>query len=293
MSNPPTLGFIGLGVMGGPMCQNLARKSGSQVVAFDMNEEALRAVTEAGAVAAETVAAVTQRSEVVILCLPGEPQVREVCEGPSGILASCRAGQTIVDSTTSPVTLSRELAAKFAKKGVAFADAPVARGRQAAIDGTLSITVGGSAEVYSRIEPLLMCMATDVTHCGDVGAGHAVKLMNNMVLTQNVIALCEALAVARKAGFDGAMLFNALSKGSADSFALRSHGMKAILPGVFPEKSFSTRYMLKDLSYAIDLAEANGVKLHGAKLAQQLLQETAEMGFGDVYFPAVMNLIDR
>ncbi len=293
MSNPQTLGFIGLGVMGGPMCRNLARKSGSKVVAFDTDQEALRVVTEDGAVALDGVAAVIRESEVVFLCLPGEPQVREVCEGPGGILATCRSGQTIVDSTTAPVTLSRELGAKFAEKGVAFADAPVARGRQAAIDGTLSITVGAAADLFPRIEPLLEYMATDVTHCGEVGAGHAVKLMNQLVLTQNVVAVCEALAIATKAGFDGAMLFDALSKGSADSFGLRNHGIKAVLPGVFPEKSFSTKYMLKDIGYALDLAKTGGVKVSGAEHVRKLLQETIKAGFDEVYWPVIKNVIDK
>ena len=110
------------------------------------------------------------------------------------------------------------------------------------------------ATLYAAIEPLIRCFATDVTHCGDVGAGQVTKILNNMVLFETVNALAEAVAVARHNGVDPKLLLDTLSKGSADSFALRNHGMKAIVPGVFPERAFSTEYALKDLSYALELA---------------------------------------
>src|SRR5437762_2913960 len=190
----------------------------------------------------------------IFLSLPGGKEVEEVCLGDGGILAKVQMGWTIIDASTAPVSLARRLYAEFEGKACAFADAPVARTRQAAIDGTLSIMVGGTQDCFNRIEPLLRHMASEVTYCGEAGSGQAVKILNNMVLFQTGVALGEALAIARAHGIDGKVLFETLAKGSADSFALRNHGLKAMLPGIFPERAFSTQYALKDLSYAIAMA---------------------------------------
>lgn len=284
------LGFIGLGVMGEPMCANLARTSGAPVIGFDLRAEPLQRLAEHGVHAAADIAEVVAAAELIFLSLPGGPQLVEVCEQLLPLVCS---GQTVVDTSTSPVGLTRELAPRFAALGVDYADAPIARTRQAAIDGTLSIMVGATAEVFARVQPLLACCGTEVTHCGDVGSGQVVKLMNNMVVTQTVVALAEALAVGRRAGVDGQVLFDTMSKGSSDSFVLRNHGMKALVPGVFPERAFSTDYMRKDLSYAMQLAEDMGLSLRGAETARELLVQSSEAGYADVYFPALLNIVDR
>ena len=233
----------------------------------------------------------TAQADVIFLSLPGEPEVRAVC---TGLLRHARPGQAIVDCSTAPVALARELAAAFAARGAQFADAPVARTRQAAIDGTLSITVGADEGLYRRIEPLLLCMASDVTHCGAPGAGQAVKLLNNMVLSTTVMALAEALAVAKASGaVDAKVLFDALAKGSADSFALRNHGMKALLPESHPERAFPVTYMLKDLGYALELARAAGLELQGAGVVRRLLEETAALGLGEAYHTALIEAVRR
>ena len=209
--------------------------------------------------------------------------------------SSCRTSvpdQVVVDLGTSPVSLSRDLAARFAACGAHYADAPIARTRQAAEAGTLSIMVGADAAVFDRIRPLLACMATDITHCGPPGAGQVAKIMNNMVLVQTVVALSEAVAVARRAGMDPAALLETLSKGSADSFALRNHGLKAIVPGDFPERAFSTEYARKDLGYALELARELGLDLRGAALADERLAEAVGAGFGANYWPVVARIID-
>jgi hypothetical protein len=273
-----TLGFIGLGVMGAPMCRNLSEKSRARVIAHDRRSSGT-SVREVSA------------ADIIFLSLPGEPEVREVC---SELLRQARPGQAIVDCSTAPVALARELAAAFAARGAQFADAPVARTRQAAIDGTLSITVGADAGLYRRIEPLLLCMASDVTHCGAPGAGQAVKLLNNMVLSTTVMALAEALAVAKASGaVDAKVLFDALAKGSADSFALRNHGMKALLPESHPERAFPVTYMLKDLGYALELARAAGLELQGASTVRRLLEETAALGLGEAYHTALIEAVRR
>jgi len=174
-----------------------------------------------------------------------------------------------------------------------WADAPIARTRQAAQDGTLSVMVGATPELFAAIEPLIRCFATDVTRCGEVGAGQVTKILNNMVLFETVNALAEAVNVARRSGVDPALLLDTLSKGSADSFALRNHGMKAIVPGHFPERAFSTEYALKDLSYALELAADAGVRIRGAELVGKILQEAIDAGSGGAYFPVIAKLMDR
>ncbi len=288
-----TVGFIGLGVMGEPMCRNLARKCGKRVIAHDIDPAPLERLAAVGVADAGSVAGVAEGAELVFLSLPGGPELRAVAEGPGGLLGACAPGRTVVDTSTSPVSLSRETATRFAEVGVDYADAPIARTRAAAEAGTLSIMVGGSADVFARIRPFLDCCAAEVTHCGDVGAGQVVKLMNNMVLFQTVMALSEALAIGRRAGVEGRVLFETLAKGSADSFALHNHGMKAILPGEFPERAFPVDYARKDLAYALELAAEMGVETAGAEAARGLLDAASEAGYGRNYFPALFNIVDE
>jgi 3-hydroxyisobutyrate dehydrogenase len=292
MSVYKTVGFIGLGVMGEPICRNLVKKSGAAVIAFDLAPEPLARLRAEGAAVAGSVAQVVTQSDIVFLCLPSARHARAVFEG-GGILNNIRKGQVVVDLGTSSVNQTRDFARQLQVKGASWADAPIARTRQAAQDGTLSVMVGGAPELFAAIEPLIRCFATDVTHCGDVGAGQVTKILNNMVLFETVNALAEAVAVAKRNGVEPKLLLDTLSKGSADSFALRNHGLKAIVPGNFPDRAFSTEYALKDLSYALELADDAGVKIRGAELIGQILQETIDAGSGDAYFPVIAKHIDR
>jgi 3-hydroxyisobutyrate dehydrogenase len=292
MSGYKAIGFIGLGVMGEPICRNLVKKSGARVLAFDLAAAPLARLSEQGAGVAGSVAEVAADSELVFLCLPSAKQVRAVFEG-DGILKNIRKNQIVVDLGTSSVKQTREFAKQLQARGASWADAPIARTRQAAQDGTLSVMVGASSDLFAAIEPLIRCFATDVTHCGDVGAGQVTKILNNMVLFETVNALAEAVAVARHSGVEPALLLATLSKGSADSFALRNHGIKAIVPNNFPERAFSTEYALKDLSYALELAADAGIKIRGAELIGKVLQEAIDAGSGDAYFPVIAKHIDR
>ena len=213
MSDPATLGFVGLGVMGGRMCRNLAARSGKSVIGYDVAPARIAECAAAGVgmEAGESVADVATRADMVFLCVPGAPQVREVCFGAGSLVEHSRAGQTVVDMTTATVEIDREAAAAFAEKGVDFADAPVARGVPAAENGTLAITVGASERVFDRIEPYLRCMGTEISHCGGVGNGQVMKLMNNMLLFQTVSALAETMAIATRAGVERSKVFDILS----------------------------------------------------------------------------------
>jgi 3-hydroxyisobutyrate dehydrogenase-like beta-hydroxyacid dehydrogenase len=292
MNNAAPIGFVGLGVMGEPMCRNLARKSGRRVLGFDRSPEPLSRMRAVGVEAAESLAALARECAIVFMALPSGQHVQGVCTGADGLLAAVRPGTLVVDLGTSPVDLTRDLAQSFAEIGARYADAPIARTRQAAEDGTLSIMVGADETTFGELQPLLAMLATDVTHCGGIGSGQIVKILNNMVLVETVVALSEAIAVARRAGLDGRILFETLMKGSADSFALRNHGMKAVLPGTFPERAFSTEYARKDLSYALALAAEVGVNMPGAETAEGLLRQASERGYGDLYWPVVSRVID-
>lgn len=292
--NHRLVGFIGLGVMGEPICRNIIQKWRSAgdrrgVLVFDQRAEPPQRLAGFGSETAGSIAEIGARCDIIFLSLPGGPQLADVAEQLS---ATVLAGTTIIDLGTSPLEMTRALARRFADQGVGFADAPVARTRQAAEEGSLATMVGASKDVFARIRPLLACFATDITHCGEVGAGQIVKILNNMVLFQTVLALAEALAVARKAGLDGAVLFEALSHGSADSFALRNHGAKALLPGVFPKQAFSTRYAMKDLQYATDIAEAGGLSLTGAAAAGERFEQACAAGLGDDYWPTIIKVLD-
>ena len=293
MATTSVLGFVGLGVMGEPMCRNLARKSGAAVVAYDTRREPLDALAADGVERAAALAGVATRADIVFLCLPGEREVRAVCLGPDGLLPHLKPGQTVIDMSTVPVALTRELERVLGDRGVAFADAPVARTAQAARDGTLSIMVGAEPALFARLRPYLACMGTEVTHCGPVGAGEAVKLMNNMVVAQTVVALAEALAVARASGaVKPEVLFETLTKGSADSFVLRNHGMKSLLPDLHPTRgAFPTNYIVKDLSYALALAESAGLTLEQATTTKRLMERTAAAGYAESYYTAVIRTI--
>lgn len=285
------IGFIGVGTMGEPMCRNLAKKSGMTVLAADRDAAPLKRL-EADGVKTASVDEIATSCRTIFLSLPGGKEVEQVCFGDGALLSKVKPGWTVVDLSTAPVSLARRLYAALEGQATAFADAPVARTRQAAIDGTLSIMVGSTPETFARIEPLLRHMASEVTHCGEAGAGQAVKILNNMILFQTGVALAEALGIARAHGVDGKVLFETLTKGSADSFALRNHGMKAMLPGVFPERAFSTEYALKDLSYAIEMAEEKGVPALGADVARELMERAVELGHGKEYWPVLLKAIE-
>ena len=293
MQEPKMLGFVGVGVMGEKMCRNMAQKSGKPVLAFDQNKAPLQRLSEFGVENATGLSDVMLRSDMVFLSLPGEPQVREVVLGPGGLLESAKAGQTIVDCSTCPVHLAQEIAEKAKAKGVNFLDAPVSRGTTAAENGTLNFMVGGDEASFNAAKPFIETMGVDIILCGGPGAGQAVKLMNNMIVVQTVRAIAEALKVAQESGaVDGKVLFETLTTGSADSFVLRNHGLKSMLPGTHPPQTFPVKYIMKDLGYAIDLAKSCGVKMTGAETTMDLLKRAESMEFGDRYYTILIEALE-
>ena len=293
MSSAPSeaaVGFIGLGVMGEAMCANIVRRGPSPVIAYDLDPGPVARLAEAGARPAASAAEVGEAASVVLLSLPAAEHVQQVVLGDDGLLAVSKPGQVIVDLGTSGVGPTRELARTCAERGVTFCDAPVARTRAAAVAGKLSVMVGGDEETFGSLRPLLECIATDITHCGPVGSGQLAKLMNNIVLFTEVLALSEAAVVAERNGMSREALFGILAKGSADSFALRNHG-RAIAADSYPEAAFPTSYAAKDASYALRLAAEAGVDARAFALVHDTLRRTIDAGFAAEYFPVLARVV--
>ena len=283
-----TIGFIGLGVMGEAMCGHLARRSGRAVLAHDLRPEPLQRLAEFH-VTASSAADIAHRADLILLSLPDGKAVQAVL---AQLEPHLQPGQCVVDTSTSPVALTREIGTRLAARGIAFADAPVARTREAAARGELSIMVGATDAVFAHVRQILETMGTDVSHCGPVGTGQVVKILNNMLVFENCAALAEAIAIGRRNGVPADVLLPTIAKGSGDSFILRSHGMKSMVPQDFPERAFSTRYAMKDLSYALAMADDAGLEVAGARLAMQRLKAAEQAGYGENYHPVVLKLID-
>jgi 3-hydroxyisobutyrate dehydrogenase-like beta-hydroxyacid dehydrogenase len=285
------IGFIGVGVMGEPICRHLAKKSGREVMAYDLAPEPLERLKAHGVKPAASVREVAERCDTVFLSLPGAKQVKEVCVGQASLLIHMKPATYVIDLSTTPLAVARDVAQRFQAKGVSYIDAPVARTRHAAEEGKLLVMVGCTEALFARIRPLLEHFATDVVRCGVAGAGQAMKIIKNMILLQNVAALAEALAVIRRLGLDPEKAFQVLSKGSADSFALRNHGMKAMVPNQFPERAFSVEYALKDTAYALELSKMTRIELTGLRNAKALLDKAAAAGHTTEYFPVIAKMI--
>lgn len=286
-----TIGFIGLGVMGGAMCRNLATKHAGPVLAFDLSATARDALADTPVRLVGDIAEIWNEADIVLLSLPGGKQVEAVCLGADGLTGASRKPCIVVDLSTTSVATARKLAADLGAHGIAFADAPVARTREAALRGELSIMVGAPDALFAEIEPVLRTMGTDVLHVGAAGSGQFVKLINNALLDVNVIAIAEAIGMAEKAGVDPAVMVEAVAKGSGDSYALHHHAPKSMLPRDYPEKSFPPEYKIKDLSYLLELAEALGSPARSMELALRYYEETIVAGYGGRYFTAVREVI--
>ncbi len=291
MTSEPTIGFIGLGVMGGPMCRNMALKHPGRVLAFDLSADALGALSDTRAEIADSTQSLAAAADVVFLSLPGGKQVEAVC-GESGIGPALREGAAVVDLSTTAVALARNVAEGLAQRGVAYADAPVARTREAAQKGALSIMVGAPPQLFERIKPFLGYIATDITHGGGVGTGQVLKLVNNMLVFEHTVALAEVMVVGERAGVAPEVLLDAVSKGSGDSFVLRNHGRKAMLPRDFPERAFPPEYVLKDIDYLLEIARDTGTSVSVAEHVRRYYEAAISQGLSGRYFPSVIEVVE-
>jgi 3-hydroxyisobutyrate dehydrogenase-like beta-hydroxyacid dehydrogenase len=287
-----TLGFIGVGVMGEPMCRHLTVKSGLGMLVCDRDPTPLGRLAALGAKTA-SLDEIAKSADIVFLSLPSGEVVEQVMLGEEGLIGKLRAGQVVVDLSTSPYETARKLASELAARGVRFADAPVMRTRVAAESGTLAVPVGADDETFALLDPFIRMFATDVMHVGQAGAGQVVKILNNMVVYETVLALAEARAIGARVGMDPDKLFAAFAAGSADSFALHNQGMKAIAPQQFPEKAFPVTYARKDLMYAVALGKQVGVDATGARNLVACFDEAIAAGWGEKYAPAISMVFER
>ena len=281
------IGFIGLGVMGCSMSKNLLKNKNWNVLVKDLDVNKEKELENHGAKVADDVKDIFKLSDLVITCLPGGNFVEDLYFGKSNNISNIINNQFIVDMSTSQPDLMVRLEDEIKTKGSHFADAPIARTRQAAIDGTLAIMVGSTTNVYNKILPTLKYMGNDIMHCGKVGSGQLTKILNNMILFETVVALSEAANIAENYGMDVESLYENITKCSGDSFALRNHGLKSIAKNNFPTPAFSSEYALKDLTYALELGKKLNVKMPGALSAKELLKTSIQNGDKDLYFPVM------
>ncbi len=278
MSNKElTIGFIGLGIMGKPMAKNLL-KAGYKLVVHDVREETVKELVAGGAEAGGSARVVAGRSGIVITMLPNSPHVREVALGEDGLLAGARRGTIYVDMSSIAPQTAIEVAAAAREKGVVMLDAPVSGGEPKAVDGTLAIMVGGPADAFEKVRPLLLKMGASAVRIGDVGSGNVAKLSNQIIVALNIAAMSEALVLAVKSGVDPENVYQAIRGGLAGSTVLDAKVPK-VLAGDFAP-GFRIELHIKDLLNALDAGHTVGAPLPLAAQVLESMQALKVAGHG-------------
>ena len=247
------VGFIGLGIMGKPMAKNLL-KAGYDLVVADLNQEAVAELAAAGAQTAANGAGVAEACQVVITMVPNSPHVRAAVLGENGVAQGAKPGTVLIDMSSIDPTESKAIGAELAKKGIEMLDAPVSGGEPKAIDGTISVMVGGKRELFDRYYDLLMAMAGSVVYVGELGSGNVAKLANQIVVAVNIAAVAEALTFAKKAGTDPELVYQAIRGGLAGSTVMDAKA-QMMLAGNF-KPGFRVELHIKDLTNALNAAHA-------------------------------------
>ncbi len=275
-----TIGFIGLGLMGRPMAKNLL-KAGYPVVVNSRSQGPVDDLVAAGASRAATPADVARQATCVITMVPDSPDVERVLDGPDGVFSAMRPGTTVIDMSSIAPGVARRLAERAKSLGGTMLDAPVSGGDIGAINGTLSIMVGGDPAAFSRVKPILDVMGNPekVVYIGEAGAGQLCKLCNQMVIGGTLAVVAEALALARKAGVDPAKVREALLGGFAQSRVLEVHGERA-LKGTF-KPGFKTHLFAKDMRNVVATLAEHDTPAPVTAIVQQLLHATMAAGRGE------------
>jgi len=272
------IGFIGLGIMGKPMSKNLV-KAGYELVVCDVVKAAVDDVVAAGAKSAATPKEVAQQVDYIITMLPNSPQVRQVVLGENGVIEGARAGAVVIDMSSIAPLVSREVAKKLSEKGVEMLDAPVSGGEPKAIDGTLSVMVGGKKEIFEKCFPVMKAMAASVVLTGDIGAGNVTKLANQIIVAINIAAMSEALVLASKAGVEPELVYKAIRGGLAGSTVL-----DAKAPLVMDRKfdpGFRINLHIKDLGNVLETSHEVGVPLPLTSAVMEMMQALKVDGMGN------------
>ena len=271
------LGWVGTGVMGRWMCGHCLT-NGYAATVYNRSRDKAQPLVDAGARFAASPRAVAAASDIVFAIVGFPKDVREVFLGPDGALAGSRPGTILVDMTTSEPTLAREIHAAAGAKGVHALDAPVSGGDVGAKAGTLSVMIGGDPGVVAAVRPVFECLGKTVVHQGGPGAGQHTKMVNQILISSNMVAVCEALLYAKKSGLDPEAVLKSVTVGAAGSKALEVLGPR-ILRGDF-EPGFYVEHFLKDMGIALAEAERMNLALPGLGLAKQLYESVRALGYG-------------
>ncbi len=274
------VGYIGLGRMGRGMALNLVR-AGYDLTVFDLSSDAVDALVEAGASAATNVGELTRDVDVIFTSLPGPREVEAVVFGADGVLQHVEAGKVLFDLSTSSRELALRIHEAFTDKGATMLDAPVSGGPAGAESGDMAFWVGGDRETYDRYLPVLRAMGDKPRHCGDVGTGTVVKLVNNVTGPMFLHAMAEAFSIGVKAGVDPLELWDALRLGVVGKGSALNMLTKQFLPGQFDPPAFALKLLYKDVGLATDLARELGVPMRLANLTQAEIVEALGRGWGD------------
>ena len=278
MSAPrESVGFVGLGIMGRGMVQNLL-DAGFSVQVWNRTTERMTPLVESGATAGSDPADVAAHAEIVITCVSDTPDVQEVILGDRGVLAGAKPGSLVIDMSTISPSVTREIAARLQEKGVDMLDAPISGGSEGAANGTLSIMIGGEAEQVERAMPAFQAMGRTIIHVGPTGTGQTVKLVNQIVVVVNMLAVGEGLLFAQAAGVDLQKTLDAITGGAAGSWMLANRGPQVIARDWRP--GFMIDLQQKDLRLALDAADEMGVPLLGTSTVFQLFRTLQKAGLG-------------
>ena len=290
MPDKPTVGFIGLGLMGMPMARNLL-KAGFPLVVHNRSRGKVEQMVAAGARGAGSPAEIADACDVVLSCLPVPTDVLEVYLGENGVVSKARPGQVLCDMSTIDPETHRRVAAAAAERGAAYLDAPVSGGTSGARDATLAIMVGGSAEAFATARPVFDAMGKNVYHVGVVGAGATVKLINQMMGAICHLGVVEGLVLAAKAGIDPDLLVEVVSNSSGNSAAFRGSAPNVLKRNFEP--GFTLDLMQKDVSLAVQLARDVGVRTLAGALADQVIREARSAGLGGRATFALVQPLER
>lgn len=271
------LAFLGLGVMGGPMSANLAR-AGHTVTGWNRTPDrpGITTAAEAGVAIAPTIQAAVASADIIFTCLGDVPDVEAVLLGPGGVAEFAPTQAVVVDTSTIGSTAAKAIAATLQAKGLRFLDAPVSGGDVGAQNGTLTFMVGGEPEDFEHCQPYFATMGRNINHCGPVGSGQAVKMCNQVLVSLNLIGICEAMLLAEAQGIDPQLIVDVCGTGAAGSWALSNLGMKVAGNDFAP--GFMIKHILKDLRLVQEIAQTQHQDLPGTGFADILFQWVAEQG---------------
>ncbi len=284
------IGFIGLGIMGKPMSKNLL-KAGYDLVVYDRNTASVDELGALGAETAESAAEVAEKCNVIITMLPNSPHVRDVCLGEGGIAEKAAEGTVVIDMSSIDPVQSKAIGAELAEKGIELMDAPVSGGEPKAIDGTISVMVGGAKETFDRYYDLLMAMAGSVVYVGALGSGNVAKLANQVIVAVNIAAVSEALTLAVKNGADPELVYQAIRGGLAGSTVLDAKAPMMMAHDFRP--GFRIELHIKDLTNALNAAHATDTSLPMTAQVMEIMQALKNDGCAKEDHSAIVKYYEK